>query len=293
MDARIISFLDKGPPWLGDSGFADKDHIKTAGGRWDGASKKWRAPDEPSLIALIGGGKWRPTGCDSIFAGEVVRYIHRRDQLTERTQKTKQTACKTTTNQTETEHNSVVRNDLMILPDEPDLLAEALRHGVNQEMVRSTGMYTNLGPRSGISDVRRLFRGIQFGIVTWDKLKNGEAARIGCDHHNKKMKKAHTKSGVVGQVQHKSDGGGTNDIYVQRAAMGATTTMENSKRVEKPVTYNYKAKCDTCNTTLDSRLQFGLQCECFSSPTWYACGRCFTPIKAMGQCEPCVNVVIA
>ena len=61
-----------------------------------------------------------------------------------------------------------VRTFLGIPDDEPHLLAEALSNGVDSEMVKATRAYEHLGPRSGISDVRRLFRGINLGIISWE-----------------------------------------------------------------------------------------------------------------------------
>ena len=43
-------------------------------------------------------------------------------------------------------------------------------------MVKATRAYEHLGPRSGISDVRRLFRGINLGIISWELLRSGEAS---------------------------------------------------------------------------------------------------------------------
>lgn len=299
MEGIVKAFLDQGPPWVGDSAFGDKADVKKAGGRWDGASKKWRAIDEPSLIALISDGKWRPAGHDSTFAGEVVRYIRRRDQAAELVEKKKREAASRKSKEpTQVQRKCTARSDLMIPPDEPHLLAEALKHGVDQALVTSTGAFGHLGPRGGISDVSRLFRGIRFGIVTWETLKNGEAARVGQDQAATKKSSATGGGDRRGRGVKRGAGsmGGTSGIFGQIMSTGASNTndlphpVKHRKRVKDVVTYRYKVTCDNCNTTLDSREQFGLECMCVDgSSYWYACSRCSMPKREAGHCGPCAQ----
>jgi len=298
MEGIVKAFLDQGPPWVGDSAFGDKADVKKAGGRWDGASKKWKAIDEPSLIALISDGKWRPVGHDSTFAGEVVRYIRRRDQAAELAeQKKREAAARKSKEPTQVQKNCTARNDFMIPPDEPHLLAEALAHGVDKELVTSTGAFGHLGPRSGISNASRLFRGIRFGIVTWETLKNGEAARAGQDKATKKSSATgEGNKGGRGVKRGAGSMGGTSGAFVQIMSNSVPETknlpnpVKQRKRVKDVVTYRYKVTCDNCNTTLDSREQFGLECTCVDgSSYWYACSRCFMPKREAGHCGPCVE----
>ena len=74
---QFKEFIDAGPPWTGDSGFSDEGTVKSAGGRWHAESKKWKASDETSLIALIQSGAWCPVDHDSAFANGVVSFIQR------------------------------------------------------------------------------------------------------------------------------------------------------------------------------------------------------------------------
>lgn len=164
MESIVESFLEQGPPWLGDSAFQDKDVIKKAGGRFDGASKKWKAPDEATLFALIGDGKWTPVGHDRVFAGEVVRFILRRDKAAE------------------------------------------------------------------LAEQRRL-----------------------------------------------------------RATMPPRPTHKRKKDECDVVKKHHTFQCDVCNTILDSREQFGLECRCADGIVWHACVVCFLPIRTHGQCVSCLE----
>lgn len=300
MEGIVKSFLDQGPPWVGDSAFADKADVRNAGGRWDGGSKKWRAPDEPTLIALISNGKWRPAGHDSRFGGEVVRYIRRRDQAAELAEQQKREAARKSKEPSQAQKARTARSDLMISPDETHLLAEALEHGVDQALVTSTGAFAHLGPRSGISDASRLFRGIRFGLVTWESLKNGEAARVGQDQSTKKKSFGTgegNRGGKSGVKRSAGSMGGTSGTFVQNMSKSVSETKNlpnpaqaaRRKRVRDVVTFRYEMTCDKCSMTLDSREQFGLECKCCTGFMWHACGRCFMPKREAGYCGPCAE----
>ena len=299
MEGIVKAFLDQGPPWIGDSAFGDKADVKKAGARWDGGSKKWKAPDEPTLIALISEGKWRPVGHDSTFGSEVVRYIRRRTQAAELAEQKKREAARKSKEHTQAQKSCTARNDLMIPPDEPHLLAEALKHGVDQALVTSTGAFAHLGPRSGISDASRLFRGFDLDLLTWESLKNGEAARVGQDKSNQKRSST-GKGNKRGKGVKRGTGSfrGTSGVFAQSMSTGVAKTKDLSdpvvvkqrKMVRYVVTYMYTAKCDRCDTTLDSREQFGLECGCSTGVfQWHSCGRCCMPKREAGHCNPCAQ----
>lgn len=65
-------FLDKGPPWAGDSKFSDKDLLKNNGARWSSELKKWTAPSESALFSLLRTNKWHPATLDR---GEELKLI--------------------------------------------------------------------------------------------------------------------------------------------------------------------------------------------------------------------------
>ena len=47
----------------------------------------------------------------------------------------------------------------------------------------------------------------------------------------------------------------------------------------------YARPCSKCGVLLDSRLQFGLECDCNSDRHWTACARCCKPIRFKEVCE--------
>jgi len=49
----------------------------------------------------------------------------------------------------------------------------------------------------------------------------------------------------------------------------------------------YARFCGDCNVLLDSRLQFGLECDCDLGCAWKACHGCFVPLKLGEACPHC------
>ena len=46
----------------------------------------------------------------------------------------------------------------------------------------------------------------------------------------------------------------------------------------------YARHCDKCNILLDSRLQFGLECDCKNGSCWKACIKCSRPLRIGEDC---------
>ena len=72
MDTLLCEYVAKGPPFLGDCAFRDKLRVKAVGARWNATHKKWSAPTEDALIALIETGLWLPMGHDRSFASAIL-----------------------------------------------------------------------------------------------------------------------------------------------------------------------------------------------------------------------------
>jgi hypothetical protein len=74
IDCMVQNYIERGPPYLGDSHFKDKEIIKNNGGRWDANSKKWTAKSLEVLRTLIETRKWFPfgIGCESAYGASVV-----------------------------------------------------------------------------------------------------------------------------------------------------------------------------------------------------------------------------
>jgi hypothetical protein len=49
----------------------------------------------------------------------------------------------------------------------------------------------------------------------------------------------------------------------------------------------YARKCDGCGVLLDSRLQFGLECDCEMGCAWKACHSCAFPLHCESACPLC------
>ena len=69
------SFLNAGPPYIGDSRYGDKEIIKENGGRWNGKHKKWEARSNEDLKALIASKLWLPTGVTEACGMYILRAL--------------------------------------------------------------------------------------------------------------------------------------------------------------------------------------------------------------------------
>jgi hypothetical protein len=52
-------------------------------------------------------------------------------------------------------------------------------------------------------------------------------------------------------------------------------------------TYVYVTRCKKCNILLDSRLQFGLECDCGMNLVWEPCAACLVPKRPGKSCGQC------
>lgn len=59
------------------------------------------------------------------------------------------------------------------------------------------------------------------------------------------------------------------------------------KRMPNGTVYTYARKCDGCGVLLDSRLQFGLECDCELGCAWNACQGCSLPLWHGSPCPLC------
>ena len=172
MDYTITQFLKKGPPWLGDSSFENRGAVKRLGARWKPEEKKWAAIDERMLLSLIEEGLWKPCGHNTAFSLALMNKIRRNEKVSGEMEMRRRAleAESLKTKPVERDDDAVLRRELRVPEDEPENLAIALLHGMDSSKVRLTAKFRNLGPRSGISDVARLIRGVDLGVTTWPRV---------------------------------------------------------------------------------------------------------------------------
>lgn len=181
-EARAL--LTKGPPFAGDSSFKNKQKVKEIGGehiKWDSSSKKWCAQTETAMFELIDEDVWFPLGPDgtplSHEAGlrlrDERRAMDKEDYAANAAQREAEAA------QAAARLAALEARDLQIQPDEPELLAEAAEHGVTAEMIEATTRWMELGPRTGLSNVGRIKRGIDLNLLEWRHVREGAQPRRG------------------------------------------------------------------------------------------------------------------
>lgn len=299
----VKSYLNKGPPYIGDCRFEDKDKCKELGARWHPDSKKWKATDDKTLMALCKSGKWSPLGFTSHMTNTIVQVILDRDRESE---KKAIEAIKAKEAEQEKKMKYSADKDLMVPPDEADALEEVSALGVTQEMIDASGAWADLGPRSGISNVARLKRGVRFGIVTWEEVVAGRV-----NYDSKPRSKPSSKTGAQGErgakgvkrgVQEVESGVATRqndkkqkaDEPLEEDAQQARPNAATPAKPKLPAPdYCYTSKCNECGTDLDSSKQFGLECVCAEGNMWSACKRCLVPVRKAEHCRACGDEIKA
>jgi len=69
--------------------------------------------------------------------------------------------------------------------------------------------------------------------------------------------------------------------HPKRAKFNPKTDVEKVCGRER----TYVRACETCGVLLDSRLQFGLECDCKDGYQWKSCMRCFKPVRSSEECD--------
>ncbi len=286
---RILSYLERckqNKVYLGESHFKNKDAVKRAGGRWHAETKQWKAIDEDGLLSLIDSGVWMPLGLAPKEALAVRAVIKQRDALESKLKEDQQAAARRKPDgPTEQQILDSARRDLHVPDDDAKELEEVANHGITPEIVTQSARWAMLGPRSGISDVRRLLRGIRFEIVNYDDIVSGKAAL----YMRGDLKKARTTG----------EQGGKAGVKRKEASSTKVAHKQKKQRVDaepakpcaaqpasKAVEYKYTVRCSDCRRVVDSRLQF-VECGCQGIIEWSRCNSCFVPMKKGDLCDDC------
>lgn len=290
---RILSYLErckKDKVYLGESHFSSKDAVKRAGGRWHADTKQWKATDEDSLLCLIDSGVWLPVGFTAKEALAVRAIIRQRDAVeAKRIHDQEVAARRKPDGPTEQQLLDTARRDLCVPDDDPKELEEVGKHGVTPEMVTDTARWAMLGPRSGISDVSRLLRGIRFGIVNYADIFSGKAARdMRGDVKKPKTTGEQGGRGKTGVKRGEQDSiGGAHKQKKQRVDVAPAKPCAPTP-VRKVVEYRYTVTCRDCGRVVDSRLQF-VECGCPGIVEWSRCNVCFLPMQQGNLCSGCAD----
>lgn len=75
-DTFAKSFLLRGPPFIGECRFKDKDVVKANGGRWNGDVKKWEARTVEDLEKMLKCKLWLPSGITEDGVKSILCAIH-------------------------------------------------------------------------------------------------------------------------------------------------------------------------------------------------------------------------
>lgn len=297
--AEARAFLLAGPPFAGASSFRNKQKVKDIGAKWSPELKKWCAHTESVLFELVDESVWLPIEANgdplSVDAVALLRSERRAmdNEDSEKNAEKRNADAKAAA----ARERSLESRDLQIQPDEPELVAEALRHGVTAGMVETTSSWMELGPRMGLSNVGRIQLCIDLGLLGWADVAKGCFPKASPP---KKRLRAVSNNGTDGPISNKRPKklfAGTSD-----GVEAAPETV--NKPAQKPgaeavrgvgIPYRDAAVCGKCNTRVSGRLQFGLECKCIDTDGgsfWSTCEQCFGPFQAMGgasalHCREC------
>ena len=265
-DSMLVGVLKRGPPWAGASDFSRREMVRLLGGRWNSAERRWMARDVETLRALTRSGAWLPADVPAFCSARFLAILDA--DILEKAEeqklgKTVVPAKKDTVPEKKASNQHDIRVELQIPADEPELLVKLTVHGVTPAQVTATAAWPILGPRSGISDARRLLRGARFGIVNLAELDKPDETRPST---RRVQRRKHKESAAPQPVEEQPRG------------MPGKWWMAEA--------FAHKAECMACKTLLDSRKQFGLECLC-PTPSWRACGRCLAPSRDF-VCGACI-----
>ena len=178
--SRTKAFLAATPPYFGLSEKRDSATVKAAGAKWQREKKSWYAPDMATVLALLRTEAWvpfLPNSCVPFERGAETSKLTK--ELTRRLSKThgktslphllpsqQDASCETV------EHERKrTRRELQIEDDEPHFL-EAIGSHLTAEELEDSAFVTELGPRSGLSNARRVHRGVLFlNLMDWQTLR--------------------------------------------------------------------------------------------------------------------------
>lgn len=177
------AYIERGPPFTGSSDFSAKHALKRAGARWNHGAKKWQANDVAALDAMMQTGLWLPDGLHPRSALHIPALAAELERVAEQ-------EALAAGKQAERERNARILRDAGILraqqaerarrelgvpPNEPSFMQTARENGVSPELVAESASWGFLGPRGGISDARRLCRGVRLGVLRWSDVTSGAA----------------------------------------------------------------------------------------------------------------------
>ena len=174
-DERVVrSYLEQ-RPFPGKCEIGHKDAVKAAasnaGGaaRWDGETKAWSATNLRALSALLRSGIWTPLGVPF----EWVPLLQKRAEAACKAEETAEQGSVDQEQQTneatrlEAIERAREKRDLQKMrmldarEDDAEDLAELGEHGVTAEVIKRSAAWPELGPRSGLSNAKRLWRAVR------------------------------------------------------------------------------------------------------------------------------------
>ena len=208
-----------------------------------------------------------------------------------------------------------LRRQLEIPQDEVDVLHDLLARGVDASAIRESGGWSFLGPRRGVSDARRLRGAITRGLVNVQEVVDGRARARHVASQTQSRQPTHegrhtrVKRGqrerarecdvdierdewtTTTAAQHADTPRGVLGADSTQVADQSTRRKLNDASMARQRTRHIRhvVRCGQCNTVLDSRKQFEMECRCEGFTLWWPCEQCFIPIRRGRSCDACTR----
>jgi len=269
-DAAARRCLMTAPPWSGKSDFDARCALKAAGAKWDPHSRQWEARDASALVRMLKTGAWLPLGCSHAVARRVVaigeaeeRAAEAQRQQAERLEakrKVQQQADRRKLQRQAKEQakqHSVPRK-LQIVSYFVSCSTTATKEPQHQDETDGQGAQTQ-GVKRGTLKIEQ------------PEAPAPETATQACP--------AVTCSSTT------STGTGSSTSTPSNAAAARVVRGSGPRECSRVGEKAYTLLCDACGAKVDSRLQFGLECEC---GFWSRCDCCFIPLWRGSCCSSCV-----
>ena len=182
--SRAKKFMASKPPYFGMSEKEDNAAIKEAGGKWHRERKSWYAPDLKTALDLLRTEVWvpfLPNGCVPFERGAETSKLAK--ELAAKLGEPQRGGCggapasasypsdETKPTETEDQARKRMKTELQIEDDEPRFL-DAIGEELTSQQLEASAFVVELGPRSGLSNARRVHRGVVFlKLFGWEDLR--------------------------------------------------------------------------------------------------------------------------
>ena len=276
--SKVSAFLSSRPPYFGASAKEQSGTVKSAGGKWNPDKKSWYAPDLKTAFELLKTDAWVPFHPGSralpFKAGaelaKLRKDMHARfggrpgppatDEAA-RAQRPKEVL------ETAEQTRKRMRRELQVEDDEPIFLEGICPH-LTPEELEASSLVAELGPRSGLSNARRVHRGVVFlKLLDWEELR--QKIRAVARPAAAAQEDPPTKRQATQKRGQKQEKGAVEGPACQLPGTRGSSEPKGPRTTPRHLGH-IQIKCARCHGMMDTAAQF-VSCSC---DEWVVCSQC-------------------